>query len=430
MLDSKARRARTLCVAEALLDGSVTWSGAGKLNGRYAFVGHSTGGLSVFAAAAAIVNSPAILEGHELVSVAAIAPNRVLDADVSALTLTGPNAPPYFVLQGTRDGDTSGGAFSSYDLVRPQLVGGQVTTAPRKALVWAYRVEHNKYGGVVGGCSSSPLGIALARDYVGAFLLATFYEDPASLDLFFGTASPKLTSAVADPLHWLAFDEKPQVYGTSVQQVKPEAGFTAYVLDGFENNDETKSDGGLDVVVNQPYAEAPANTVDNLHRTNAAFLQWSDGDMIAWTLDADARTELTGATSLTFRIGAAVDVEDQINCSGVIGEVPNLSLLVSDAMNQYPLDLMQYGRLALPDPGLEDQCAAPFGTDGCHAWDVMQTTFRVPLADLCSIDPNLFLSEISEVALRFNGTGGLLLLDDVTIHSVPGEAAVDCRCPA
>lgn len=143
---SNARRVRLLCLAEALLDENEPWIGSGRLNGNYAVTGHSTGGLGAFLAAATIVNNPNLLEGHTLVSVAAIAPNSIPPEDQDALSLA-EGAPPYFVLQGTGDGDTSGGAFSTYDSVLAVLAGASVLEAPEKALVWAYNVEHNEYGG-------------------------------------------------------------------------------------------------------------------------------------------------------------------------------------------------------------------------------------------------------------------------------------------
>ena len=429
----KGRRPRLLCVAEALLDGNIGWSGSGKLDGRYAFLGHSTGGLATFAAAATVLDSPEFLAGHHLSAVAAIAPNAIPAADVAELTLIGPEAPPYFVLQGTRDGDTSGGAFSSYDRVLAEVFGAHVLSLPRKALVWAYRVEHNEYGGHdLMQCPRTPKAIALANTYFRGFLRAAFFEDPDSLDLFFQSASPELTPEVSVEEFWTEFGGAPQVYGTSSQQVAPELGFRAYVIDGFENGDKSKSDGGLNVEVSQPdfYDEASANSggFDNLHIANVGAFQWSDGDSISWDLDLDARTQLAGATSLSFRMGAAVDVVDDSMCVGVAGALPELTLLVSDVMEQYSLDLAPYGRTSLPEAGQEIECSQG-NSDGCRAWDVMQTTFRIPLADLCEIDSGVALSALRKLSLRLNGPGGLLLLDDVTIHSVPGETPVGCRCP-
>lgn len=429
----KGRRSRLLCLAEALLDENAGWSGVGRLNGRYAFVGHSTGGLGAFAAAVTIAHGSEILAGHDLVAAAAIAPNGIPDVDVPEFFISGPNAPGYFVLQGTRDGDTSGGAFSSYDRVLADLLGAQVLGTPRKALVWAYRVEHNEYGGHTDkACAPTMRAVALVNQYMKGFLLSEFYQDPESLALFFGIASPKITPEVSIPDFWADFAGLPQIYGTSVQKVDPPLGFETYLLDGFENGDRTKSDGGLNITLSENafYDEVPASTgdLDNRHHANVGVFRWANGDSISWSLDLEAQTQLAGATSLTFRIGAAVSVVDQTACSEVDGALPNLSLTLSDAGDQYSLNLAPYGRMALPEAGFEVECGGQ--GDGCHAWDVMQTTFRVPLADFCVDNPDLFLSRIREIRLSFSGSGGFVLFDDVAIHAIPGEAMVECRCPA
>lgn len=426
------RRVRLLCLAEALLDENVMWSGLGRLDGSYALTGHSTGGAGAFSAAVTSVNNPNVLDGHHLASVAAIAPNAIPPEDQIALTLAG-GAPPYFVLQGTGDGDTSGGAFSSYDRVLALMSGAKIFSASRKALVWAYNVEHNEYGGKnFVPCLATPKAISLTRTYWGGFLLASFYRDPQSLNLFFGVQPPAITPAVADPSFWQEFGGQPQIFGTSSQQADAIDSFKSYEIDGFSNGNVALSDGGLTVTSTRPdlYFEVDAaQFFDNFHIADVAAIQWMNGDSITWSLNTEARTELTAATSITFRAGVAVDVSDPVMCIGVSGELPELTLRVSDTINEAVLNLSPYGRLSLPEARSEVTCENQ--GDGCHAWDVMQTTFRIPLSDLCQQNPAILLSKIREISLQFSGADGVrgvILIDDVQVNTIPGEPPVACRC--
>jgi hypothetical protein len=432
------RAQRVLCVAEALLNDTVAWTGSGSLDGRYALTAHSTGGFGAFVAASTVVDNPDFLTGHELVSVATLAPNPIT---VDLGLMLGPNAPAYFVLQATGDGDTSGAAPSHYDSVIPQTSGPEVTGAERKAFVWAYDVEHSEYGGHSGGaCPTTPKGVALGTTYFNGFLVATFYEDPDALDLFFATDAPTplIPPTVANPALWTGFGGEPQVYGTSSQRVNGNAGFAARIVDGFENGDPMLSDAGLSVMPSDPmmYQEGDvAQFFDAQHLANAAFIGWEDGDEMRWELDFEMRVALAGATSLTFRIGAAVDIVNPAPvCSGVAGSLPDITLLVSDGQNpEREVDLTPYGRLALPEVRDEILCGGLGETDGCNTWELMQTTFRVPAGVMCSPDDGVFLSEIREIGLRFEGAGDLpriLLLDDLEIRSVPGEPDLPttCRC--
>lgn len=428
--DPIVRTPRLLCMTEALLDGTVEWTGSGKLNGRFALTGHSTGGLGAFLAAKAIRDDVGFLDEYDLVAVAALAPNRILPGQM--LTL-GPAAPDYFVLQGTGDGDTINAAFSNYDSVQAEISGAQILGAPRKALVWAYNVEHNRYGGR-STCTSSK-GVALATTYLGGFLLSSFFDDPTAKALFFQPASPAVPPAVGDSSlgFWTEFGNVPQVYGTSSQQVSPSEGYKAYIIDGFENDDVSVSDGGLSVFTNRPdlYDEIELQDpgiFSTSHLGSAAASNWLDGDTISWVLDLDARAALAGGTSLTFRIGAAVDVVDTDQCDEVVGELPVVSLIVSDGVNpDVIVDLSPFGRQALPEARLESVCTG-LPSLGCAALENMQTTFRINLQDLCVMSDSLSLSNVKRLGIRFDGPGGILFLDDFDIRTVPGEPDVACRC--
>jgi len=353
----------------------------------------------------------------------------------------GPDAPPFFVMQGTGDGDTEGAAPSHYDSVVPAISDANVTSAPGTAWVWAFDVEHSEYGGHTGAspCPTTAKGVALGTTYFNGFLTATFYNDPASLDLFFTSEEPTpiITPAVSNPAFWPdSPGNVPQIYGATSVRVDPAAGYTSTMIDGFENGNPTSSDAGLSFAVADPgmYQESDvASLFDAMHIANAAVIGWDPSNEIGWQLDLDARIALAGATSLTFRAGATVGiVEPAPVCMGVEGSLPTITLIVWDGQQaDVEIDLAPYGRAALPE-ARNEQSLCVLGGGGCHAWELMQTTYRVPLGVLC--DEGVVLSELRVIALRFDGTGDaprMLLVDDVEIRAVPGEPDIplECRCP-
>lgn len=126
--------------------------------------------------------------------------------------------------------------------------------------------------------------------------------------------------------------------------------------------------------------------------------------------------------------GAAVDVVDTDQCDEVVGELPVVSLIVSDGVNpDVIVDLSPFGRQALPEARLESVCTG-LPSLGCAALENMQTTFRINLQDLCVMSDSLSLSNVKRLGIRFDGPGGILFLDDFDIRTVPGEPDVACRC--
>src|SRR5690606_36990039 len=144
-----------------------------------------------------------------------------------------------------------------------------------------YDVEHSEYGGHGGGgCPTTAKGVVLGTTYFNGFLTGMFYDDPASLELFFTTDAPTplLTAAVSDPAFWPdSPDDEPQIYGTSSVRVDPAAGYASTMIDGFENGDPAVSDAGLAVVVAEPsmvQESDVASIFDALHLANAAVIGW------------------------------------------------------------------------------------------------------------------------------------------------------------
>ena len=241
---SISRRTRLLCVAEALLYDRVQWDGRVNLTNRFVIGGHSTGGRGAFGAAQALTEDPAYMPEFNLTAVAAIAPNDV-EAEEPPDVLEG--GPAYIVLQGTRDGDTSGAAPSHYDSV-VATGGPAVTFAPRKAMIWAYGFEHNEFGGhgddpMNTECPTTERGRALFRYYINGFVLGILNEDSDRLARFFSPFSPQIEDEVVQD-YWADFGDEPQIYGTSSERVDGNLGYESFVIDGFENGDLATADSG------------------------------------------------------------------------------------------------------------------------------------------------------------------------------------------
>lgn len=439
---------RLTCLAEALLVTGVEWPGTSRLNERYALGGHSNGGLGAFVAAVRIgaSNSLTALNAKPLVALSALAPKRI-DPDAfpvhSELLLIG-DVPDYVVLQGSGDGDTVAAAFTNYDRVLPALSpDGNVESAPAKALIWAYDVEHSEYGGrSEADCVASDKGIALAQAYLAGFLIESFYKSPIGQSVFFAPGSPVVLPQVSVPAFWSDFGGVAQVFGSSSQRVDTALGFRGRVLDGFENQDSALSDSFLTVsndfasfaehVLSQEL-EVDGFSLESTHSNGrAAIFQWTDQDKISWDLDLDTRVALASATSLTFRGGAfaAATLEAPMQCEIIAGEVPEIILIAEDDNETVSLPLAPYGRLALPDARSETPCDGVIEPTACPSWDVMQTTFRVPLSDLCGLSDTFVVAKMKKLTLRFDGPGerGAFFLDDLELHSVPGEPQVSCKC--
>lgn len=431
--DGEGRASRILCVAEALMTSDLEWTGASRWDGRFGIIGHSNAGLGAFISTAIILDDPSLLAGGELVAVAALAPSRV-PAD-SELLLP-PVAPAYFVLQGSGDGDTSGSPPSHYDRLEADVDAGMVLQAPQKVFVWACGVEHSAYGGSM-VCATTQKGTALATTYLGGFMAGEFYDPSESWDLFFSTEHPVplIPPLVAEPSLWSEYDEVPQVFATSSMGVAPGGGSQRYIIDGFENGDVGISDSGLDFSVIDPglYQEGVIDALfTTTHRASAAIVGWEESNELRWELDDAGRIALVESTSLSFRAGVIVDVEDSVACEGVVGAVPEVSAFVEfQDSTRIDVSLAEHGRLRLPDLQEEFACASLGRSDGCNAWEHMQTTFRLSSAELCTEE--YALSDVVALGLRFEGSGDqprVVVVDDVELRRSPRDPALEdgCRC--
>jgi len=424
-------------MAEAVLNGAVDWVGNNHLTGEYILAGHSTGGLGAHLAVRQVLMDDLIPQANLLGSIA-IAPVAPEPGETISTT-----KPIFFLtMMGSGDGDPSGAAFAHFDAVRGPEVAGKVSGMPRKALIWPYNVGHTNWGGVgLVGCQASAKAIALMDAYVGAFLGATFYENSASLNVFFSAEEPTpiIPQGVANA-PWPEFGGEAHVFGTSSQSVTADSASGAWVIDGFENNDPHLSDSGLAVTIGAMlFQEAPnggSPLFDNSHFSRVGAVNISADptgtslQRIRWELSCPAREALTGATTLTFHIGFHREVEP-VSCVGEEYELPDIDLVI-ETLDAPPvrLNIAPFARLALPDARDENDepCTIPGTADGCHAYDSMQATVRVPLGVACKA--GVSLADVTHLGLEFsaNKDGTLLILDDFEIRRTPGEPNVECRC--
>jgi hypothetical protein len=76
----------------------------------------------------------------------------------------------------------------------------------------------------------------------------------------------------------------------------------------------------------------------------------------------------------------------------------------------------------------EDPCAGPGTADAYRSWGTLQATVWVPVAEFCG--RGVVLDEATRLGLQFSSPGGdrALIIGDLEIRRVPGEASVACRC--
>lgn len=187
------RAAEIICVNRFF---ATTWPERNDhLNCDVAFMGHSNGGRGAIRAAWLIASAPEAPENQMTrVALVGIAP-----APVDEEVLVGPAGVMALSVQGSRDEQVPGGALKNYDRASPEQ--DFTVSDPGKAVVWAYHVEHDAFGGggVLEANNFPPLdnatmrakGEAIAVGYVVPFLrYAVLGEDGGLRDYFTGSAFP------------------------------------------------------------------------------------------------------------------------------------------------------------------------------------------------------------------------------------------------
>ena len=428
------RAYRLLCVAEIFLElsGEHPWVGSDSLSGEFAFGGHSTGGLGTVVAAGRALEDPDFYDGFRLVGSLGFAPFPAVPAE----TVSGGDPIFFLSVQGTGDGDTSGGLWATTDAIQPVLDGSRIVADHDRASVWVYNVQHGGWGGVTSGpCFPGPKEVALMKAYAGGFIDYAFYGDPTARDRFFPTTggTPVITDEVLDA-PWPEFDDEAKVFGTSSRAVSDALGHEGYLVDGFENGDVALADSGAAVEFSGLAFfgdnEDGGQGFDNSHFTGvgvAGYLPTGIGQ-VDWILDdCDARASLARATTVTFRIGFRRElIGGQPECPGEELELPEMTMVIETPTATASVPLSDYARLEQPDARLEaTNCL--IRNDGCHAFDAMQGTVRVPTEALCQA--GVVLEEVTRIGIRLTATEeGELLMDDLAFLRIAGEPAVSCRC--
>lgn len=137
VLDSPERRAsHVLCTTRWL---TTLWAERDRLDCRLGLVGHSNGGAATVRAAQLLEDEGIPVSQLDLRALVGIASRNPIDG------IEGDNAPHYLSLQSATDEQVLGGGVVTYDRIAPESTFAP--SDPGKAMVWAYHVDHDAFGG-------------------------------------------------------------------------------------------------------------------------------------------------------------------------------------------------------------------------------------------------------------------------------------------
>jgi hypothetical protein len=383
------------------------WSGsdAGHLSDRYALVGHSRGGSAVAVAAQAIADGLAG-DGIEVVAVVALAP-----ANASEFPLPITATPSYFTLQGSRDPDTQGASLGWFDeagVGAPEFV---------RALTWVFGATHQRFhqGLLAAGTGELEASLsaeghwAVARAYVGGFIVWRLLEHDAYRPYFTGAATPaSLAQLWAEPGLFAGLTD-----GTLGRLVVHD--FEAAALSPSTLGAAVEISGFTDATVG-PLAELDAPW-SGAHQGVGARLDWSAGATPSLRFELPPESQdLSGFAAISLRVARVFDGGE---ACGSADPVDGLTLVLSDGLIEVELPLTA----AQPDR-FAPETFGNWVTPTCHAQDFLLPK-RVGLAAAC--EAGLELTSVTSIELRVAANeGGAVLIDDLSLERGEGEAA---GCP-
>jgi len=436
--NANARAARILCTARWFAS---EWPQRNaRLNCDLAFMGHSAGGQGAVLAAryrGLQPGDPANL--LDLEALVAIAPRGS-----GVGTFLPEQTAPFLTIQGGRDEDVPGGSVFLFDALSPE-VGDEQNFG--KALVWAYDVDHDAFGGggsiendaeIGSEAAMRAKGEALATEYIVPFLRwRVLNEDSDALrKLFTGDAVP---DALAEPSWW---DYLPDPSGAPVV-------FTAFTVDERRLGEKRRlidtfrravpqdlspaEPSGATVLVSPPElaAQVQVGAASPLaQRANpenhAMRVDWSVTEGLApvrVTWEFTAGLDLAGFSFLSVRAANILQIPDS-SCQPIEPDgAVDFQITLSDAVN----DVSVLTSTLIP----QDFGVVNFkGQTFCSYFHFFRT-LRIPLDDFCQQGP-LDLTGIRRITLTFGAPGaaptGALLVDglEFTASDFDADAAPTC----
>jgi len=430
----EVRAARVLCVNRWF---AAEWPERNEhLNCDVAYVGHSNGGHGVVRAADLAGNAPGAPENQlTRVAVVAIAPRGVNDEQ-----LVGPEGVAFLSLQGSRDEQVAGGAIRNYDRVSPEQ--SFTATDAGKAVVWAYHVEHDAFGGngLLEPSNFPPLDIgemtakgqAVVVGYVVPFLrYVALGEDGGLRDYFTGDAFPPEVQVPEwwDYLPGNAAGEPRIFTGFTVdQRTKEELRLQIDTLDRAVPGALTPSTLGQAVTVQPPGFAGQVQigaAVDiapvTRHDTAAMLVTWDPsnaGGTIRWQA---AGLDLTDVTHLSFRAGTVPTV-DNMTCTTTAAPPASFTVALDDGVGApTAVSTAAFAEIPEQDLGIVDN---PQGGQFC-VHDNFMRTVRIPLSAFCGEVDGLQAVTFT-FGLPMTAPSGRVLIDSLEFTASPFDAGDGC----
>jgi hypothetical protein len=432
--EPEVRSARVICVNRWF---AAEWPERNDhLNCDVAYMGHSNGGHGVVRAADLAGNAPGAPENQlTRVAVVDIAPRGVDEEQ-----LVGPEGVAFLSLQGSRDEQVAGGAIRNYDRVSPEQ---SITASDAgKAVVWAYHVEHDAFGGngLLEPSNVPPLdmgemtakGQAIAVGYVVPFLrYAVLGEDSGLRDYFTGEAFPPEVQVPEwwDYLPGNAAGEPRIFTGFTVdQRAKEESRLQIDTLDRAVPGALTPSTLGQAVTGQPPgfAAQVQVGAAMDLapvtrHDTAAMLVTWDPsnaGGTIRWQM---AGLDLTGVTHLSFRAGTVPTIDD-MTCTATAAPPASFTVALDDGVGApTAVSTAAFAEMPEQDLGIVDN---PQGGQFC-VHDNFMRTVRIPLSQFCNEVDNLQAVTFT-FGLPMTAPSGRVLIDSLELTSSPFDAGDGC----
>lgn len=311
-----------------------------KLQNNIGIMGHSRGGEAVLKAAR--LNQQQGL-GHSINAIISLAPTDQYGHE----DLAPPWATPYFVLYGSRDGDITGGIWTSgYTVPQTGFALYDRSSGANKQMVFVHRASHNgfinfneNFSGEAASCIPVADQQKITLAYMNAFFRMHLRADARWEGMFTGDWMPPSVSATGATLQ--------------VQFRRPGQS----VLDDFQANAvwTTSSSGGTVGATGLPVTPSEgrlrdhpsASGIDPLspHDSNGMRVRWdSAGDRVDWAVPA-AMSDVSGFSALSIRIG-------QVAGSAInpVDVAQNLRIALKDgANNERAIRVGAFTQLPYPD---------------------------------------------------------------------------------
>jgi hypothetical protein len=350
------------------------------------------------------------------------------------------------------DEDINGDAITAYDSISREEDFSDPNPLPFKALIWAYDVPHNAFGGAGSLVvpTLSPLtteeyankGRLIMQEYVTRFLLWSVLGKDVALNHSFFTGEMIPANIVSQPNLWSyiepmfeELEERPIILNEfSVANVGTMPS-SRMIVDTFPMGQlfATDFDPAQFGVGFQADLILGANA-NIRHETEMLLVEWGDvipGGELSWELDGGVDVDLSEFSILSLRIGQRVILANPNADETTCFNDPNLPVSQSISVIFSLVDgdgtiapassgpLIQQHIQHLPKP--------PAVTDPCESTQFLHT-LRIPLRTFCeTVDFDVAAVRELRIALPDSLHEVGLFIDSIELTNAPLDEAG--RCP-